>query len=111
VRLYGSGRNVITGSADRSLKVWDVSQKTYRQTVTLRHGSSCNCVDVASDSVTAASGHLDGGTSRRWEIQPGIQLGVSSVMRWKCTFHLPFYQGFDSGTCEQENEQLISQVR
>lgn len=61
VRLFGSGRNVITGSADRSLKIWDIGQKTYRQTVTLRHGSSCNCVDVAADSVTAASGHLDGG--------------------------------------------------
>ena len=65
VRFFGgsSDKCVISGSADRSLKIWDISRKTYRQTLTLRHGSSCNCVDVATDSVTAVSGHLDGGKS------------------------------------------------
>ena len=65
MRLFGgnSDKSVISGSADRSLKIWDISRKTYRQTLTLRHGSSCNCVDVATDSVTAVSGHLDGGRS------------------------------------------------
>lgn len=70
VRLFGSERAVITGSADRSLKVWDISRKTYRQTATLRHSSTSNCVDVASDSFTAVSGHLDGGL-RFWDLRTG----------------------------------------
>ena len=41
--------------------VWDITRNTYRQTVTLRHSSTSNCTDVSYDSVTAASGHLDGG--------------------------------------------------
>jgi autophagy-related protein 16 len=70
VRLFGGERAVITGSADRSLKVWDISQKTYRQTTTLRHSSTSNCVDVGSDSFTAVSGHLDGGL-RFWDLRTG----------------------------------------
>lgn len=70
VRLIGGDKTVITGSADRSLKVWDISRATYLQTLTLRHGSTSNCVDVGSDSVTAVSGHLDGGI-RFWDIRSG----------------------------------------
>jgi autophagy-related protein 16-1 len=70
VRLFGGEKGVITGSADRSLKIWDISRKTYRQTTTLRHGSTSNCVDVASDSFTAVSGHTDGGL-QFWDIRNG----------------------------------------
>jgi autophagy-related protein 16-1 len=69
VRLI-SDRSVITGSADRSLKVWDISRKTYRQTTTLRHSSTSNCVDVGSDPHVAASGHMDGGL-RFWDLRTG----------------------------------------
>jgi autophagy-related protein 16 len=70
VRLFGGGKGVITGSADRSLKIWDISRKTYRQTTTLRHGSTSNCVDVASDSFTVVSGHTDGGL-QFWDVRNG----------------------------------------
>lgn len=70
VRLFGGERAVLTASADRSLKVWDISAKTYRQTTTLRHGSTCNCIDVWSDSFTAVSGHMDGGL-RFWDLRTG----------------------------------------
>lgn len=70
VRLFGSEKGVITGSADRSLKVWDISRKTYRQTTTLRHSSTSTCVDVASDAVNAVSGHMDGGL-RFWDLKSG----------------------------------------
>ena len=70
VRLFGGEKGVITGSADRSLKIWDISRKTYRQTTTLRHGSTSNCVDVASDSFTAVSGHTDGGL-QFWDVRNG----------------------------------------
>ena len=70
VRLFGSEHGVISGSADRSLKVWDISRQTYRQTNTLRHSSTSNCVDVGIDGFTAVSGHLDGGL-RFWDIRTG----------------------------------------
>jgi WD40 repeat protein len=61
---------VITGSADRSLKVWDISRKTYRQGVMLRHSSTSTCVDVASDGQNVVSGHMDGGI-RFWDLRSG----------------------------------------
>lgn len=59
---------MITGSADRCCKVWDISRKTYRQTATLRHSSTTNCVDVSGN--TAVTGHLDGGL-RFWDLRSG----------------------------------------
>ena len=70
VRFFGGEKGVITGSADRSLKIWDISRKTYRQTTTLRHSATPYCVDVASDAFTAVSGHIDGGL-RFWDIRTG----------------------------------------
>ena len=70
VRLFGNERGVITGSADRAMKVWDISKQTYRQTVTLQHSSTSNCVDVGIDSFTVVSAHLDGGV-RFWDIRTG----------------------------------------
>jgi len=70
VRLFGGENAVITGSADRSLKIWDISRKTYRQTTTLRHSSTSCCVDVASDACTVVSGHVDGGL-RFWDARTG----------------------------------------
>jgi autophagy-related protein 16 len=70
VKLYGRDKYVLTGSADRCMKVWDISLKTYKQTLTLRHSSTSNCIDVAPDSTTAMSGHLDGGL-RFWDLMSG----------------------------------------
>ena len=70
VRLFGGEKAVLTGSADRSLKIWDISRNTYRQTTTLHHGSTAHCVDVGSDSFTAMSGHMDGGL-RFWDMRTG----------------------------------------
>jgi len=74
VKLFGNGRAILTGSADRSMKLWDISRKTYRQTTTLRHSSTCYSVDVASDSFTAVSGHMDGGL-RFWDVRTGERTG------------------------------------
>ena len=70
VRLFGGGKAVLTGSADRSMKIWDISRSTYRQTTNLRHSSTCQSIDVASDSFTAVSGHLGGGL-RVWDVRTG----------------------------------------
>jgi autophagy-related protein 16-1 len=70
---------VITGSADRSLKVWDINRKTYRQTTTLRHSSTLTCVDVASDSVNVVSGHMDGGL-RFWDLRSGERTSDAAGM-------------------------------
>lgn len=60
----------MTASADRSLKVWDISREVYKQLVTLRHGSTSNCIDVGIDSFSAVSGHVDGGI-RCWDLRTG----------------------------------------
>jgi autophagy-related protein 16-1 len=71
VRLFGVNKpTVLTGSIDHTLKVWDISRKTYRQEMTLRHNSTSTCVDVASDSTTIVSGHMDGGL-RFWDLRSG----------------------------------------
>lgn len=68
---------VISGSADRSLKVWDISRKTYRQSSTLRHSSTSTCVDVASDATNVVSGHMDGGI-RFWDLRSGERTADAS---------------------------------
>eukprot|EP00980_Cylindrotheca_fusiformis_P006697 scaffold1398_cov116-Cylindrotheca_fusiformis.AAC.14 len=73
VRLFGGERGVVTGSADRSIKVWDISKQTYRQTATLRHSSTANCVDVSADLFTVVTAHLDGGI-RLFNLQSGDRL-------------------------------------
>mmetsp|Transcript_3308 Transcript_3308/g.7193 ORF Transcript_3308/g.7193 Transcript_3308/m.7193 type:complete len:599 (+) Transcript_3308:472-2268(+) len=70
VRLFHNEKDILTGSADRSMKVWDISRNVYRQTVTFRHSSTSNYVDVSSDSLTAVSAHMDGGL-RFWDVRSG----------------------------------------
>ncbi|CAB9506663.1 related protein 16-1 [Seminavis robusta] len=70
VRLFDNGQSVISGSADRSLKVWDIRAQTYRQNVTLRHSSTCNSIDAGSNGVDVVSGHHDGGL-RFWDVRSG----------------------------------------
>jgi len=67
-RFINGDKSILTASADRSMKVWDITRSTYRQTVTLRHSSTSNCIDVSYDSITAVSGHLDGGV-RFWDVR------------------------------------------
>lgn len=70
-RLFkGNPNAVLTASSDRSMKVWDISRHTYRQTVTLRHSSTPLCLDMSYDGISALSGHLDGGI-RFWDIRSG----------------------------------------
>lgn len=70
-RLFkGSANAVLTASSDRSMKVWDISRHTYRQTVTMRHSSTPLCLDMSYDGISALSGHLDGGI-RFWDIRSG----------------------------------------
>jgi len=61
LRFCPDARAVVTASHDRSLKLWDIARNTYRQTTTMRHGSSSNCIDISADVSTVVSGHVDGG--------------------------------------------------
>jgi WD40 repeat protein len=71
VRLFGGDKpSVITGSADHTLKLWDISRKTYQQNTTLKHNSTATCLDVASDCTTVVTGHMDGGL-RSWDLRSG----------------------------------------
>lgn len=98
VRLFNNGKSVLTGSADRSLKVWDISRTTYKQTTTLRHGSTPNCADVGSDSVTAVSGHMDGGL-RFWDLRTGERTSdISGTSTTAAAFQRDTLQINDSKT-------------
>ena len=71
MRLFGGDNpSVITASADHTLKLWDISRKTYQQNMTSKHNSTATCVDVASDYATAVTGHMDGGL-RLWDLRSG----------------------------------------
>lgn len=93
VKLFPGEKHIVTGSADRSIRIWDISRHIYTQTVTFRHSSTSNCCDVAMmDTQPVISGHLDGGV-RFWDVRSGSgsevldipslhEGGVTSV-QWK----------------------------
>mmetsp|Transcript_31141 Transcript_31141/g.65685 ORF Transcript_31141/g.65685 Transcript_31141/m.65685 type:complete len:570 (+) Transcript_31141:91-1800(+) len=90
VRLLPGEKSVITGSADRSIRIWDISRHVYTQTTTFRHSSTSNCCDVPYETQSVVSGHLDGGV-RCWDVRTGDRVldipllhegGVTSV-QWK----------------------------
>lgn len=69
-RLFHNEKEIVTASADRSLKIWDISRNVYRHGATMRHSSTSNCLDVSSDAQTVVSGHMDGGM-RFWDVRSG----------------------------------------
>jgi WD40 repeat protein len=69
VKLLGSdGRSVLTGAADRTVRVWDVGRASCKQV--LRSGSTCNGLDVSVDGHLPVSAHQDGGL-RLWDLRSG----------------------------------------
>ena len=84
VRLFGESQAVVTGSSDRTLRVWDISRTTYKQTAIFRYVSSSSCVDVGSDWLTAVSGHVDG-YLQYWDTMSGVSLGgIPSTLQNFC---------------------------
>jgi len=90
VRLFPGEKQIITASADRSMRIWDISRHIYTQTTILRHSSTVNCSDVNNETQSVVSGHLDGGL-RCWDVRSGDKVldvlslhqgGVTSV-QWK----------------------------
>lgn len=75
--LYDGGSHqksmIVTSSADRSIKVWDISRSTYRQNITMRHGATAQCLDT-SFSNDIVSGHADGGV-RFWDYRSNECIG------------------------------------
>jgi WD40 repeat protein len=90
VRFFGAERGILTASADRQMKVWDISKQTYRQTMNMRLHSTANSVDVGVDSYTVVSGHTDGGL-QFWDIRTGqksAEIERKSVDHYTCFFRL-----------------------
>jgi autophagy-related protein 16 len=112
VRLYCHDKLVLTGSADRCLKVWDISSKTYKQTTTLRHSSTANCVDVAADAITAVSGHLDGGI-RFWDLRSGERTADLPGMHEAAVTSVQFHPGDNTQvlTNSMDNSLKLIDVR
>ena len=66
--LGGDGRSVLTGAADRTVRLWDVGRASCKQV--LRSGSTCNGLDVGVDGHLPVSAHQDGGL-RLWDLRSG----------------------------------------
>lgn len=66
--LGGDGRGVLTGAADRTVRLWDVGRASCKQV--LRSGSTCNGLDVSVDGHLPVSAHQDGGL-RLWDLRSG----------------------------------------
>lgn len=66
--LGGDGRSVLTGAADRTVRLWDVGRASCKQV--LRSGSTCNGLDVSVDGHLPVSAHQDGGL-RLWDLRSG----------------------------------------
>ena len=60
VRLLPGEKSIVTASADRSIRVWDISRHVYTQTTTFRHSSTSNCCDISYETHALITGHLDG---------------------------------------------------
>lgn len=70
VRFFDGEKGILSASADRRLKVWDISKQTYRQIKSIRLNSTANAIDVGFDSYTVVTGHVDGGIGL-WDIRTG----------------------------------------
>eukprot|EP00602_Paraphysomonas_sp_CaronLab_P009671 CAMPEP_0185023368 /NCGR_PEP_ID=MMETSP1103-20130426/6050_1 /TAXON_ID=36769 /ORGANISM="Paraphysomonas bandaiensis, Strain Caron Lab Isolate" /LENGTH=497 /DNA_ID=CAMNT_0027555929 /DNA_START=278 /DNA_END=1771 /DNA_ORIENTATION=- len=69
VRLIGSGEErAVTGSADRTIKFWDITRSQANALCSMKTNSCVDSVGVSSDCSTVASGHQDGGL-RLWNLQ------------------------------------------
>jgi autophagy-related protein 16 len=90
VRLFPGEKNIITASADRSIRIWNIERHVYTQTTTFRHSSTSNCCDVSYETHTVVSGHLDGGL-RIWDARTGDRIldvpslhdGGVTCVHWK----------------------------
>ena len=82
---------LVTGSWDKTVKLWDLSTSTCLSTMR-GHSASVNCVDFSPDGLTIASGSgsLIGNDNsvRVWDVKTGKQLwqlrGHSAFVRSVC---------------------------
>eukprot|EP00505_MAST-04D_sp_SCG-Rhode-Island_P001653 Stramenopile-MAST_4_protein_1653 len=91
VKFSTTGKAVISGSSDRTIKLWDT--KTGYVTRTIDCTSVCNSVDLSPDGVTLVSGHQDG-SIRSWDIRNGARAHEVRDVHKMPVAHVQFsYQG------------------
>ena len=106
VRFFDGTRGIITASADRRLKVWDISKTTYRQLTSIHLNSTANSIDVAFDSSTIVTGHVDGGVclfdirtgQKTLEIEGSLATDVTAFGQERVFKHMVFNRRFFSRT-------------
>jgi WD40 repeat protein len=69
VAFSSDGRSLVSGSDDKTVKLWDVQTGGTIQTFS-GHTNLVYCVSISVDSATIASGSFDG-TIRVWNVQTG----------------------------------------
>ncbi|MBN3873921.1 MAG: hypothetical protein HWQ23_27725, partial [Nostoc sp. JL33] len=74
VAIAPDGKTAVSGSLDKTLKVWDLQTGKEISTLT-GHNRSVNAVAIAPDGKTAVSGSLDK-TLKVWDLQTGKEIST-----------------------------------
>jgi autophagy-related protein 16 len=80
-KFVGDSQKIVTGSHDRTLKIWDLRSKACTETKFA--GSSCNDL-VTTDSSTIISGHFDK-KIRFWDTRTADSSSNDIVLQGKVT--------------------------
>mmetsp|Transcript_34961 Transcript_34961/g.93552 ORF Transcript_34961/g.93552 Transcript_34961/m.93552 type:complete len:223 (-) Transcript_34961:99-767(-) len=100
---------MITGSTDRTLKLWDTLSG--REVRTLRSSSTCNAVDFSGEGATVVSGHQDGSV-RLWDIGTGAKIDESKPHANQVTScRFSPRGGMQILTCSRDNKLKLLDAR
>jgi len=67
-KLLGNDDKLITGSEDKTIKIWDIQQRTCIRTISCK--SSCNDIGISKDGCMMFTAHTDH-TVRVWDTKSG----------------------------------------
>ena len=75
LKFSADAKTLVSGSNDRTLKIWDISKQRATAMKTLRSGSTCNSLDLSLEATSAISAHQDG-CIRQWDLRSGQQSAI-----------------------------------
>jgi autophagy-related protein 16 len=105
--IAGDLRAVLTGGADRTIRLWDVGRASCRQV--LRSGSTCNGLDIGLDGHAPVSAHQDGGL-RFWDLRAGNPTMIVRAFETQAT-SVQYGQNFTALANSRDNALKIIDTR